>query len=260
MSENEPFPVDSTPLPAALPSADHSEILLDFDGTITRADVLDELVARYAVDDSWKELERLWQAGAIGSRECLGREFELLRITPETLSEFLKTIELDPGVGRLFAAAAACEVPLTIVSDGIDGFIEEMLARLGPGAAPRELTICANAIEHHGDRLRLLYPHGSPQCETAAAHCKCRSAALRHREGRRSIYVGDGLSDLCPARKAGAVFAKGRLAETLAREGIAFIPFRTLGDVAAALERAWTHKPARKIQNMECVMRNGHQP
>lgn len=222
-----------------LPTADRSELLLDFDGTITSADMLDELVARFAADDSWKELERRWQACEIGSRECLGREFDLLRVSAEQLEAFLQTIELDPGVERLFTVAAARGVPLTIVSDGVDRFIEALLARLPAGVRPPGLAVRANAIEQRGDRLKLLYPHIHAECAAAAAHCKCRSAALRHAGGRSSIYIGDGLSDLCPARKAGAVFAKGRLAAALAREGIGYHPFHTLKDVAAALERAW---------------------
>ena len=38
------------------------------DGTITRTDVLDELIRRYAIDNSWHAVEADWQAGRIGSR------------------------------------------------------------------------------------------------------------------------------------------------------------------------------------------------
>lgn len=236
-----------------LPPPDRCELFLDFDGTITQTDILDELLARYAVDDSWQAIERQWQSGAIGSRECLSQQLALIRITPDELSNLLHSIQLDPGVERLMQMMTQLQIPTTIVSDGVDYFIEHMLSRLDPASIPENLTIRANTVHQHGDRLDLVCPHLSPTCESAAAHCKCRSAVLMHTPGRQSIHVGDGLSDLCPARRANAVFAKGRLAEALAREEIPYIPFRTLDDVAAALEASWaqrfsTLRPARLIR------------
>lgn len=232
-----------------LPPPDRSEILLDFDGTITQKDILDELVARYSIDQSWIDLERQWQSGRIGSRECLSKEFALLRITAAELAEFLETIELDPGIERLMQLLSHLQIPTTIVSDGIESFIEQFLQRIDPLALPENLTIRANAIHHHGDRLEIVNPHASPACESAAAHCKCRSAVLMHTPGRQSIYIGDGLSDLCPARRAHFVFAKGRLAEALAYEEIPYIPFRALDDVVAILAASWSryYSPLRSI-------------
>lgn len=223
----------------SIPPPEKVEVFLDFDGTITQSDILDELVARYAVDDSWKELERKWQAGRIGSRECLSKEFDLVAITRAELNAFLETIALDPGVEGFFQCLAENRIPVTIVSDGVDQFIRKVLKRLDRRIIPRGLTVRANAIEHARGRLKLVMPHGDAACETAAAHCKCRSAGQRHRSGRLAIYVGDGLSDLCPARRADLVFAKGRLAEALERESIPFIPFNTLVDVTDALVTAW---------------------
>lgn len=236
-----------------LPPPDRCELFIDFDGTITQTDILDELVSRYALNDSWQEIERQWQSGAIGSRECLSRQIALVRITPEELSDLLRSTELDPGVERILQLATQLQIPTTIVSDGVDFFIEHLLSRIEPSLIPENLTIRANTLRRHGDQYDLVCPHLSPTCESAAAHCKCRSAVLMHTPGRQSIHVGDGLSDLCPARRADAVFAKGRLAEALAREEIPYIPFLTLNDVAAVLEACWAQRfssmrPARLIR------------
>lgn len=220
-----------------LPDADRCEIFLDFDGTITQCDVLDELIARFAADDSWKESERLWQAGEIGSFECLSKEFSVLRITPRQLDQFLDGISLDPGVGCLFQLLREAHTPVTILSDGVDVFIRRLLARLPAECLPENFEIRANAIVHRGERIELVCPHANPNCETGAANCKCSSARLQ--PGRRPIYIGDGLSDLCPARKFEAVFAKGRLAEILRSEGKLFFPFVTLDDVTVTLAKNW---------------------
>lgn len=219
-----------------IPLPENAQFWVDFDGTITRRDVLDELILQYAADDSWQEVEKLWQAGKIGSLECLTREFDVVRVERGELRKFLQHIPIDPGVTALFSLARENGVPLAILSDGIEQFIRPILARAGVG----EVTIRSNAIEHRGTQLKLLCPHNKSTCESRAAHCKCASAALLGEPGRKSIYVGDGRSDLCPARKCDVVFAKGALAKALGTEGRAFIPFDTLNDVVAALSAAWS--------------------
>ena len=221
---------------ATLPDVGTAQVWLDFDGTITRRDVLDDLIVRYARDGSWKLIEERWQAGLIGSRQCLAEEFALLDVAPDDLWAFIDTVDLDPGATALLALLRKTKVPVAILSDGVDGFIGRVLARHGI----RALAVRANAIRQRGRRLELSCPHQSASCESGAAHCKCASADALRQPGRRTIYIGDGRSDLCPARKADAVFAKGVLAATLTREGRDFFPFATLADVRDTLARRWS--------------------
>jgi 2-hydroxy-3-keto-5-methylthiopentenyl-1-phosphate phosphatase len=221
---------------APVPPARYAQVWVDFDGTITRRDVLDDLIQRYAVSDSWKLIEERWQAGIIGSRECLSQEFDLIRISKAELVEFLEGIEVDPGLNRLLGTLRRHQVPVHILSDGIEHFIRTVLARNGISDIP----IRSNTLAHHGKRLSLRCPHTSDSCSSAAAHCKCSSAEELLQLGRKTIYIGDGRSDLCPSRKAGAVFAKAALAQALTREAIPFTPFVTLNDVSETLEAAWS--------------------
>ena len=221
---------------APVPPAGMAQVWIDFDGTITRRDVLDDLIQRFAVSDSWKLIEERWQAGIIGSRECLSEEFSLIRIGKDQLAEFLEGVAVDPGLNRLLDTLGKYRVPVAVLSDGIDHFISAVLARNGITGIP----IRSNTLEHRGKRLTLQCPHASPDCSCAAAHCKCASAQALSQPGRKTIYIGDGRSDLCPARKANAVFAKAALAQALTREAIPFTPFTTLNDVAQTLEAAWS--------------------
>src|SRR5271170_741285 len=102
-----------------LPSPDAAQVWIDFDGTISVNDVLDELIAEYACDSSWQEIERQWQSGKIGSRECLLREFALLRVTALELDRFLDRIDLDEGVQGLLRLLERHGVPFAILSDGV---------------------------------------------------------------------------------------------------------------------------------------------
>jgi 2-hydroxy-3-keto-5-methylthiopentenyl-1-phosphate phosphatase len=55
--------------------------------------------------------------------------------------------------------------------------------------------------------------------------------------GRPIAYVGDGWSDRCGAQVADLVFARGTLAEHLARQGVPYVPFDDLIDVREGLRR-----------------------
>jgi 2-hydroxy-3-keto-5-methylthiopentenyl-1-phosphate phosphatase len=212
------------------------QVWIDFDGTITRRDVLDDLIALCAENDSWKQVEARWQAGEIGSRECLEAEFSLLRIDDDRLDAFLDRVVIDPGVVPLLNLLEEFDIPRAIVSDGIERFIHRILTRHGVKSVP----VRANVMQRDGLRMQLQCPHSSSACESASAHCKCCSIHSIGDERRQSIYIGDGRSDLCPARKADVVFAKGALAAALRKEERPFRPFETLLDVAATLHTAWS--------------------
>ena len=220
--------------------AEKSNVWIDFDGTISRQDVLDELINRFATNESWKLVEQRWQAGLIGSRECLSQELGLIEVGPRELEGFLDQIQLDPGIYDLLALLKQMKVPVTILSDGIDRFIRRILARHGL----KHIPLRANRVVHRRSALRLACPFSADQCQSAAAHCKCSSIQALQTLKSQSIYIGDGRSDLCPARTAAVVFAKGALAKALAKEHIAYYPYVTLKDVAAALQSVWQPKVA----------------
>ncbi|MGH9820226.1 MAG: hypothetical protein ACRD43_08655, partial [Pyrinomonadaceae bacterium] len=52
---------------------------------------------------------------------------------------------------------------------------------------------------------------------------------------RTTVYIGDGLSDVCVVRRAGRVFAKNILRDYCVNHGIAHEPFTTLADVTLSL-------------------------
>jgi 2-hydroxy-3-keto-5-methylthiopentenyl-1-phosphate phosphatase len=59
-------------------------VFVDFDGTISLEDTTDVILERFA-DPEWRKVESEWLAGVIGSRECLARQIDLVRATPEEL-------------------------------------------------------------------------------------------------------------------------------------------------------------------------------
>jgi 2,3-diketo-5-methylthio-1-phosphopentane phosphatase len=224
---------DQFPLPQ------DAEAWLDFDGTLTTSDVVDSVIREYGADGKWRQIEEAWQAGRIGSRACLAGQFELVQADEDRLLAFVAGISLDPGAASLLALLRRHRVRATIVSDGIDWFIERIFRahRLAPP------PIRSNSLRlQGGGSWKLTCPHFSQSCSVAAAHCKCASIERLATKGCARIYIGDGRSDLCAARKAEVRFAKGALAAQLKNEGLSYLSYQTLHDVCQALGAAWSRQ------------------
>src|ERR1700712_3028921 len=103
-------------------------IVCDFDGTITRTDVIDSILQRFA-DPSWEAIENEWLEGHIGSRECLGRQLPLVKATPSELLRLFDTIEIDPDFPDFVDHAIGLGASFEVVSDGIEQGIARILAR-----------------------------------------------------------------------------------------------------------------------------------
>lgn len=216
----------------------HPTVFLDFDGTISRADVVDAILDRYA-DAGWLTIEDAWRAGRIGSRECLRQQMALVRAAPAALDALIDAIGLDEGFAAVLRTCDGAGVPAHIVSDGFDYCIARILRRLAADAAPllAGVRICSSHLAPAVDgawTTAFCFPE--PGCAHGCATCKPAVMASLNPAGGPSIFVGDGLSDRYAAAAATMVFAKDKLAAWCAGQGISFIAYTSLADVAAALD------------------------
>ncbi|HZR45260.1 MAG TPA: MtnX-like HAD-IB family phosphatase [Candidatus Manganitrophaceae bacterium] len=208
-------------------------VFCDFDGTITFEDTTDAVLEMFALP-AYKEWEEKWEEGKITAQECMAQQVRLLRVSPEALRAFLKEIPIDPGIYALEEQCLAYGAPLTIVSDGIDFLMEEILSL-------KRLS----HIPHYSNRLRwdskgrlsLAFPYADSSCKGGCGVCKCRLLTDRRPKEVETIYIGDGLSDCCVVHQADRVFAKKKLRDHCLKEGIAHDRFETLTDVARTLFR-----------------------
>ncbi|UXA51149.1 MtnX-like HAD-IB family phosphatase [Xanthomonas prunicola] len=204
-------------------------VLCDFDGTIGLQDVIDSLLERFGLP-GWEVLEARWQAGLIGSAECMRGQVALLDMSALQLQQHLDGLQIDPAFARFAAAVAARGLPLQIVSDGLDHPIQLLLAR----HALDHLPVAANrlCITEHPRRWTLQSPYQAQGCN--AGTCKCAQICrARERTQQRVLLIGDGTSDFCGASRADYVFAKHRLIDHCRLHGIAHRP---IADFADALE------------------------
>jgi len=196
-------------------------LLVDFDGTIAMIDTVDALLSLHA-EDKWLEVEQEWIAGRIGSREAMAAQVALLKLDSTELDTFIDSVALDAGFASFVALARLHQIPVTVVSDGIDHVVTRVLARHNV-----PFTVRANhLVQTGGDRWALSFPHAADGC--SSGNCKCKAPTA---PGAYRVLVGDGRSDFCAAGTVDLCLAKGKLVDHCRQAGIHHIAFRDFTDV-----------------------------
>ena len=213
------------------------KFFVDFDGTITKKDVVDMILERFA-DSAWRQIEQKWQSGEIGSRECLRRQIALVRADKKTFFEFLKTVQVDPGFPEFLKLTQRAEIPVAIASDGFREIIEAVLSTSlnGAKAFADAIPIFSNLLDWSGDRLEARFSAQTP-CEHGCANCKVRVIDAHSTAGEQVIFVGDGLSDRFAAQRADHVFAKGALLNYCTKNNIMCERYSGFEDVCRWIEK-----------------------
>lgn len=206
-------------------------VFSDFDGTITRLDVTDEILSQFA-DPSWHEVEEQWLQGKIGSKECFARQAALVRATPRQLNALIDAIPLDPDFQAFYRFLKARQLPFYIVSDSFDYVIRRVLKRVGANGELRNgRHLFSTGLELKDGGMRATFPHGNHGCEHGCATCKPAIIRRIRKKQQPVIFVGDGLSDRFAVEVSDVVFAKHELLAYCRKRGIACRPFENFGDV-----------------------------
>jgi 2,3-diketo-5-methylthio-1-phosphopentane phosphatase len=212
-------------------------VFCDFDGTITTCDTTDYLLESLA-DIKWKEIEAQWQEGEIGSRECMAKQIPLIRGGWNAVQQALDNVRLEPSFVAFHSWCRKNQIPVYVVSDGLDRVIKYLLNR-------EEIivdAIFANHLEDAEDgSLRLTF---NPNQPCLSGVCKCALLGELG-QGFTKVIIGDGQSDFCWCKEADLLFAKHKLATYCESEKIPFYSFASFTDIKAELvEHVRATKPA----------------
>lgn len=204
----------------------NSVIFCDFDGTITKKDTIDKFLETYA-SEKWLEVEKLWENGEIGSKECLERQVQCVEYLSENqLNEFIDSIEIDEYFINFLSRVRNNGIEFHIVSDGFNLFIDRILEKYGI----KDISIFSNKLYLSYGELRSFFPLYKTNCKSGAGVCKC-SVIKDVFAGREVIYIGDGRSDMCAAKHADILYAKGKLVSYCKENNINCIPFNNFNDI-----------------------------
>jgi 2,3-diketo-5-methylthio-1-phosphopentane phosphatase len=226
-------------------------VFCDFDGTVVPLDVGNALFKKFAGQRAEEIVER-YLGGLINARECYRLEcLAVDSLDRNELLSFVDQFQPDSHFQDFERFCSGRGIPVTIVSDGFDVYVDRILASHGFSHVPR----FANHLEFVSDdgRSKLVpsFPHRDAECEQCA-NCKRNHILNLSADDDIVVYVGDGFSDRCPVRYADIVFARKSLIRYCQEQNISYVEFRHFGEVREKLEAMIGRKQPK--QRREAVM------
>jgi len=203
-----------------------TSLVLDFDGTITEIDLLDEISQRFGDPEVFRELDESLDTGSLTLQAVITREFAPVRAPlADVVAWVLGNARVRAGFRELVELARLREWNVVVLSSGFHELIEPVLAR-----EQVEVDVVANRLDPRPTGWRVLW-----RDETVCAVCgeACKRRALP--AAGRIVYAGDGFSDRCAALASDRVFATKGLARYLDEQGAPYEAFDDFFDVAAQL-------------------------
>jgi 2,3-diketo-5-methylthio-1-phosphopentane phosphatase len=212
------------------------KIFSDFDGTISLIDTGDLIVDSCIGQEARRAIDDQIVSGQISFREGFIAQFAGVDLTWEEVCELLRLKNgLDPTFAPFVRWTEEVVIPLVVLSSGFEQFIRAHLASAGL----EHIEIRANQVSVQGRSWRIHFRDDSP-----SGHDKAGALKEAHAEGYRTLFIGDGVSDIPAASVADLLFAKKgeRLARYCIENGIAYHPFANFSDVLTYLKQSINHQ------------------
>ena len=203
----------------------------DFDGTVTEEDASFFLLDAFAQGD-WRRLLREYKEHRISVGEFNTKAFAMVKTDKPTLLEALEgKVKVRAGIHELVNYCLRKGFKLVIVSNGLDFYIEAILKDLG--LSNIEVHAAQSFFHPEGMKVHYAGPDGK-RIEDGFKEAHIKSFL---KLGYGVIYIGNGASDVAPAKYAQYVFATGELLAYCRENNLNCKPFENLIDVVRDLEQ-----------------------
>jgi len=231
------------------------KIFLDFDGTITKNDVGEEIFRKFLDEDIVKKIVEDLLSNKISSREC----WESLcksasRIKRSEFDEFIVSQEVESSLHRFVDYCEKNRYPLFILSDGFDYYIEKILKRENLN----HLKVYSNKlILNEEGGLIPSFPYYNADCRSSS-NCKRNHIIENSGEFDYIIFIGDGNSDIDAIQYVDFIFAKDDLLKFCEVQRITYFPFKDFDDVIVRLNELASKKRLKKRYQAELKRREAY--
>ncbi len=202
----------------------------DFDGTVTEEDTSFFLLDAFAQGD-WRRLLREYKEHRISVGEFNTKAFAMVKADEPTLLEALKgKVEVRAGFHELVNYCLKKGFRLVIVSNGLDFYIKAVLKNLGL----ENIEVHAAQASFHPQGMEVQYV--GPDGKRLGDGVKEAYTKSFRKLGYRVIYMGNGDSDVAPAKYAHHVFATGELLAYCRENNLNYKPFENFIDVVSDID------------------------
>ena len=191
----------------------------DFDNTITVGEV--SFIVRDAFGpDTWDQMEEEYIQGKYSVEQSNVRQFALVSASKQEIEEEVRErTVVREGFSEFVSYCRDESIRFVVVSSGLDLYIEPVMEMLG--LSDVEVQSAKGEVTPSGIKVDYTDPSGAPLLrgfkDSYVSHLRGADDTL--------VYLGDGLSDVGPARLADFVLATGTLAKLLRADSAPFHPF-----------------------------------
>jgi 2-hydroxy-3-keto-5-methylthiopentenyl-1-phosphate phosphatase len=201
----------------------------DFDGTITERDVSFLLLDAFAQGD-WRQVLRKYKEHKISVGEFNTKVFAMVKVDKARLLEELKgKVTVRTGFQELVNYCLKKDFRLVIVSNGLDFYIKAVLKNVGL----KNIEVHAAQASFHREGMEVHYvgPDGK-RVDDGVKEAYIQSFL---KLGYKVIYIGNGDSDVAPAKYAHRVFATGDLLTHCRKNNLKYKPFESFLEIIGEL-------------------------
>jgi len=202
----------------------------DFDGTITEEDMGYLLLDSFA-SEGWRRLLTEYREGRMSVGRFNTKAFAMVKADRQTILKFVRSkVKIRAGFYELLACCRRKGFRFVIVSNGLDFYIEAILKDTGVDSI--EVMAAQTRFTPEGIDAKYIGPEGN-QIQDGFKETYIRLFLGR---GYRVAYVGNGISDVSPAKQAHHIFATDELLNHCKKTNLNYTPFVDLNDVVRGLE------------------------
>jgi 2-hydroxy-3-keto-5-methylthiopentenyl-1-phosphate phosphatase len=224
------------------------KIFVDFDGTITKKDVGEELFIEFGNREFSKRLIEDWNNDLIDPRVGWKSLCDsVLKADKKLMQNYLRQIEIDPTFHNFIHYTTENEFDVKIISDGFDFYINSILEKENITGIEVSSNILAFTSEN---RLIPIFPNSAEDCR-CSANCKRNFVLNNSSDDEFTIYIGDGVSDRCPVQYCDFIFAKDSLLKFCEINRITYFPYSSFEDVIKKLDELKSKKRLKKRYQAE---------
>ena len=213
-------------------------IFCDFDGTITTKDNIMAIMKKFAPAE-WEPIKDQILGQQISIQQGVTQLFNLLSTDQkDEITQFvLDQAQIRQGFEDFVAYTKSQQIPLFIVSGGIDFFVKPLLKDY-----ISEEHIYCNVADFSRDTISIEWPHTCDElCSNGCGCCKPSIIRKLSEDNTYKIVIGDSITDLQAAKLADKVIARDFLSEKCEELNIEFEPFETFKDVIHILKQLEVH-------------------
>lgn len=228
------------------------KIFLDFDGTITKNDVGEEIFRKFCNEETVNKLVNDLLTDKISSRECWEELCKSVStIDKVEFDKFILSQEVEPTLYKFLDYCSRNNFPVFVLSDGFDYYIEKILDRENL----THLKVFSNKLTLNDEgKLIPSFPYYNADCRSSA-NCKRNHIITNSGDNDYSVFIGDGISDIDAIQYVDFIFAKDSLLKFCEVNRITYFPFKDFDDVILRMNELLSKKRLKKRHQAELKRR-----